>query len=145
MSSKARQTNEEIARAYPERVANRKELDLLDELLTEDFVEHSPLGEEQGIAESRAGMEMILAAFPDFTATVEDVVSAGDTVAMRVTIRATHEGPFAGVEPTGKKIEVQNMVFSRIEGDRIAERWVLPDMLGMLQQVGAVDVSLRAP
>ena len=145
MSSTELETNEEIARAYPERVATEKDLELLERLLTEDFVEHGPFGDENGIAEARAGMERLFEAFPDFTATVEDLVASGDTVAMRVTVRATHEGPFAGVAPTGNTVEVQNMVFTRIEGGRIAERWVVPDTLSMLQQLGAVDVELQRP
>lgn len=145
MSSTELETNEEIARAYPERVANEQDLDLLEELLTEDFVEHGPMGDENGVAEARAGMEELLGAFPDFTATVEDVVSGGDTVAMRVTLRGTHEGPFAGIEPTGNTIEVQNMVFTRVVDGRIAERWVVPDTLSMLQQLGVVDFEFQTP
>ena len=103
------------------------------------------MGDENGIAEARAGMERLFGAFPDLTATVEDLVASGDTVAMRVTLRATHEGPFAGVAPTGNTIEVQNMVFSRIEDGRIAERWVVPDTLSMLQQLGVVDFEFQTP
>jgi predicted ester cyclase len=88
-------------------------------------------------------MESIRGAFSDFSATVDDVVAEGDTVAMRVTLRGTHDGPFMGIEPTGNEFEVSNMVFTRIEDGKIAERWVLPDMLGMLQQVGAVDMPER--
>lgn len=77
--------------------------------------------------------------FPDFEATVEDVVAEGDTVAMRVTLRVTHEGEFMRTEPTGNSFEVQNTVFTRIEDGKIAERWVQPDTLGMLRQLGIVE------
>lgn len=144
MSSETQMSNEELARAIPERVASEGELDLLDDLLTEEFVEHGPFAEYHGVAEARANIEELLEAFPDFTATVEDVVSSGDTVAMRVTLRGTHEGPFYGTEPTGTEFEIQNMVFTRIEDGRIAERWVLPDMLGMFQQLGIVEMEVPA-
>jgi predicted ester cyclase len=84
-------------------------------------------------------MEDLGTAFGDFSATVEDIVAEGDTVAMRVLLQGTHEGEFMGVEPTGRKFEIENMVFTRIEAGKIAERWVQPDMLGWLQQLGAVD------
>ncbi|MFC7098909.1 ester cyclase [Halobaculum marinum] len=129
-----------IARRYPEEVATERNLDLIDELLTEDYVEHGPFGREShGRAEDRAGMDEILTAFPDFEATVEDVIAEGDMVAMRVTLRGTHEGEFMGIEPTGRSFEVQNMLFTRIEDGKIAERWVQPDTLGMFQQLGVVE------
>ena len=132
--------NKQIARRIAEDVATEGNLDLLDELYAEDAIEHSPLGENlQGRAVIRESFERLLAAFPDFSATVEDVIAEEDTVAMRVTLRGTHEGELMGVEPTGREFEVQNMVFTRIEEEKIVERWVQPDMLGMLQQLGVVE------
>ena len=135
--------NKRLARQIPEAVATAGDLDLIDTICTVDFVDHSPLGEVESHEEFREQMESIRGAFSDFSATVEDVVAEGETVAMRVTLRGTHDGEFMGVEPTGEGIEVANMVFTRIEDGKIAERWVLPDMLGMMQQVGAVDVPER--
>lgn len=127
-----------IARRFPEDVATEGRLELLDELLTDDYVEHSPFGGLEGREAAAEQLESLRAAFPDFTATVEDVVAEGDLVAMRVTLRGTHEGEFMGIEATGNSFEVPNGVFTRIEGDRIAERWIVPDLLGMLQQLGVV-------
>jgi len=132
--------NKRIARRYPEEVATGRNVDLIDELSTEDFVEHGPFGEDtHGREADKEQMRAFLAAIPDFEATVEDVVAEGDTVAMRVTLRGTHEGELMGIEPTGRSFEIQNMVFTRIEDGRIAERWVLPDSLGLMQQLGVVD------
>ncbi|MFC6863214.1 ester cyclase [Halomicroarcula sp. GCM10025817] len=135
--------NKRIARQIPEAVATAGDLDLIDTICAVDLADHSPLGEIESRAEFREQMESIRGAFSDFSATVDDVVAEGDTVAMRVTLRGTHDGPFMGIEPTGNEFEVSNMVFTRIEDGKIAERWVLPDMLGMLQQVGAVDMPER--
>ena len=136
--------NRRIARRVPEEIATERNLDLVDEVYAEDAVEHDPTGEQRGREAIREGMERLLAAFPDFSASVRDVVAEGDTVAMRVTLRGTHEGPFMGFEPTGRTFEVENAVFTRIEDGRIAERWVLPDMLGMLRQLGVSDVDPSA-
>lgn len=139
MASPSPATNERLARRVPEELASEKRLELVEELYAEDAVEHTPTGEFRGRAAIREDMERVFTAFPDITATVEDVVAAGDTVAMRVTLRGTHEGAFAGMEPTGKSFEVDNMVWTRIEDGRIAERWIVPDMLGLMTQVGAID------
>lgn len=135
--------NKRIARRYPEEVATGRDVDLIEELSSDDFVEHGPFGQDvRGPKADKERMREFLAAFPDFEATVEDIVAEGDTVAMRVTLRGTHEGEFMGIEPTGESFEIQNMVFTRIRDGKIAERWVQPDSLGLMQQLGVVDLPV---
>jgi steroid delta-isomerase-like uncharacterized protein len=131
--------NAQIARRVPEEVATEGDIDLIDDICAEDFLDHSPLGEMHGRDEFKGQIEMLRNAFRDFSATVEDVVAQDDMVAMRVTLRGVHQGEFAGAEATGNTFEVGNMVFTRIEDGLIAERWVQPDMLGMMSQLGIVD------
>ena len=133
--------NERLARSVPEDIAAEGNLDLIDEVFAEDAVEHGPLLQEaRGVDEIRAGLKRFRNAFPDFKATVEDAVTQGDTVAMRVTIQGTHKGEFMGWEPTNNSFEIGVMVFTRIEDNKIVERWVQPDTLSMLQQLGFVTV-----
>ena len=130
--------NKRIARRIPEEILTEGKLELVEELFAEDAVDQAPLGKDTGWDEIRAGMETMRAAFPDMSATVEDTVSEGDTVAMRITLRGTHEGEFMGREPTGKTIEVGSMIFTRIEDGKIVERWAQPNTLGLFQQLGIV-------
>ncbi|ELZ91938.1 hypothetical protein C440_16539 [Haloferax mucosum ATCC BAA-1512] len=134
------ETNAQLARRFPEEVATEGNIDLIDEICLADVVDHSPLGERRGREELKQQLRDIRASFGDFSATVEDIVAEGDTVAMRVTLRGMHEGEFMGIEPTGKSFEVPNMVFTRIENGMIAERWVQPDLLGQFTQLGVVDL-----
>lgn len=131
--------NERLSRRVPEEIATERNLELIDELYAADAVEHLPMGDTRGLDEIRADFERFLEAFPDFSATVEESVASGDAVAMRVTLRGTHEGSFMGIEPTNRQFEVSNMVFTRIQDGKIVERWVQPDMHGMLQQLGIVE------
>ncbi|MFC6992166.1 ester cyclase [Haladaptatus sp. GCM10025707] len=133
----------QLVRRIPEDVATKGNLDLIDEICTEDIRDHSPLGESVGREEAKQQIGSMRNAFSDFSATVEDIVEEGDTVAMRVTLRGTHDGEFMGYEPTGKTFEVQNLVFTRIEDGKIAERWVQPDMLGMMEQLGLTELPTR--
>lgn len=131
--------NKRVARRYPEEVATERDIDLIDEICSEDVIDHSPLGELRSRVKLKEQIKQLRTAFGDFSATVEDIVAEGDTVAMRVTVRGIHQGEFMGIEPTGREFEIQNMVFTRIEEGQIAERWVQPDMLGLMQQLGAVE------
>jgi predicted ester cyclase len=70
--------------------------------------------------------------------TVEDSVAGGDKVAARVTFRGTHEGEFQGIPPTGKQVTFTSIEFNRMAGNQVAEHWVELDLLGLLQQLGAI-------
>lgn len=136
--------NKRIARSVPEEIATERNLDRIDEVFAEDFVEHSSLGEEmRGRRAARELIQPVLDAFPDFEATVEETVAEGDLVAMRVTWCGTHEGPFMGIEPTGKSFEVPAMIFTRIADGKIAERWVVGDSMGLMTQLGVVEPPME--
>lgn len=142
MATATGETNKRIARRVPEELATEHDLDLVDELFAPDAVENGPFGQET-IRDNDARKEFmreVFTAFPDFEATVEDLIAEGDMVAMRVTLRGTHKGVFQGIEPTGKSFEISNLVFTRIEDGKIVERWVQPDRLGMLQQLGVAEL-----
>ncbi|WP_306056364.1 ester cyclase [Natronococcus wangiae] len=131
--------NKRLVRRVPEDVATEGNVDVIDDICAEDVIDRSPLGETRGREEFKEQIEAVRTAFGDFSATVEETVAEGDTVAMRVTLRGTHAGEFMGVEPTGREFEVANSVFTRVSDGKIAERWVLPDMFGLMQQIGAVE------
>lgn len=70
--------------------------------------------------------------------TIQDVIAEGDKLACRFLLEATHTGAFMGIPPTGKTIQVSGMTILRFEGGRCVERWNQADMLGWLQQLGAM-------
>ena len=90
-------------------------------------------GQQLGYSKDR-----LAEAFPDLRLTVEDVVSDGEKVAARVTFRGTHRGEFQGIPPTGKKVAFSSMEFNRVVGGKVEEHWVELDLLGLMQQLGAV-------
>jgi steroid delta-isomerase-like uncharacterized protein len=82
--------------------------------------------------------EVMLKAFPDLDRRIDDLVAEGDRVVARWSARGTHTGDFNGLPPTGKVIESSGITIFRIESGRIVEEWSESDMLGLLQQVGAI-------
>ena len=75
---------------------------------------------------------------PDLKFTVEDMIAEGDKVVARWTIRGTHEGTFLGVPPTGKQVTGKGVTIKRIAGGKVVEEWALIDLLGLMQQIGAI-------
>lgn len=112
---------------------------LADELISTEAIFHVPGRPEpmQGPAGYLAIIGMMREGFPDIQWTLEEMVAESDKVAARFTMRGTHQGPFFGVAPTGKKITVQAMNLYRLSDGKFVEERGQPDMLGLLQQIGA--------
>jgi len=81
---------------------------------------------------------MMRSAFPDIQWTLDEMVTENDKVAARFTMRGTHKNAFLGVPPTGKPIEVQSMAFYHLSDGQFIKEHGQPDMLSLLQQIGAV-------
>ncbi|AVC48596.1 snoaL-like domain protein [Rhizobium leguminosarum bv. viciae] len=81
---------------------------------------------------------MMRGGFPDIQWTLEEIIAEDDKIAARFTMRGTHHGPFLGVEPTGKSITVQAVNFYRLADGKFVEERGQPDLLSLLQQIGAV-------
>ncbi len=127
-----------LRRAYE--AANQRNLTAFFELFTPDFVLHNGSMTIQGLEAFKQLEAMLLTALPDLHYTVEDLIAEGDKVAVRLTARGTQHGAFLGVPPTGKHTTVTESALSRIVGGKIAEHWSETDMLGLLQQLGAVPM-----
>jgi predicted ester cyclase len=76
--------------------------------------------------------------FPDVTSIIENLIAEGDKVVARWRSRATHQGDYMGIAPSGKAVEFTGISFYRIEGNKIAQSWNIEDQLGLMRQVGAI-------
>lgn len=76
-------------------------------------------------------------AFADLHMEIRHLVSDGDLVAASLTVTGTHQGEWVGIPATGRRIEVEEMMFFRFENDLLAEMWELFDEHGMRQQLGS--------
>lgn len=83
----------------------------------------------------REGVGVIKRAFPDLHADIEDILAAGDRVAVRLTFRGTHEGEYLGFPPTGRPIKYVSHEFYRLANHLIAEEWICSDTTTLLRQL----------
>jgi steroid delta-isomerase-like uncharacterized protein len=77
-------------------------------------------------------------AFPDGRVTVDDLISADDKVAYRMTVTGTHKVELMGIPATNKHVTIRAIGIARVSGDHIVEEWENFDDLGMLQQLGVM-------
>ena len=137
MSDENDRTCAVIVRYYDE-IWNQGRLDVCDELIASDYVNHSaplpalPPGPE-GLKQTVAAVRR---AFPDVHYTIEDMVLGEDKAALRVTMRGTHRGEFLGVAPTGRTIEVRELQIEHLRDGQIVAHWHQIDDLGLQRQLG---------
>jgi len=121
-------------------VFNRGNVSVVDELLAPDFVEHEEL--PPGIPPGREAVKQLStifrSAFPDFKATIDDMIAEGDKVVARQTWSGTQKGEFMGVPPTGKRVSFGVIDIVRIAGGKVVEHWGQMDGMGMMKQLGAI-------
>ena len=67
------------------------------------------------------------------------MLSDGDRVATQLLMEGTHQGPWFGIPPSGKKIEIRMFTIHRVVQSKIVEDWVLVELLGLFQQLGVVS------
>jgi predicted ester cyclase len=79
-----------------------------------------------------------LRAFPDIQTAIEEQLAEGDRVLTRWTNRGTHQGAYCGIAGSGRQVEYGGMSIDRIEGGRIVANLGQADLLGLLEQIGAV-------
>ncbi|MBD9538915.1 ester cyclase [Ensifer sp. ENS04] len=138
--------NIELVRALHD-LWNTGDLDMVERVYSADFVAHWPPSSEvptrRGIEGIHFGVNRIRSAFPDWYEDVKDIFESGDRVTSRYVSTGTHKGPFWGIEPTGRSIEIHEISIFRCAGGRIVEQWCMCDELARLQHLGVDDAHLR--
>lgn len=136
------ETNKRIMNRFVEFINSASE-PLAQELISSNAVFYIPGRPEslQGPAGYLSLVGMMRSGFPDIQWSLEEMVTEGDTIAARFLMRGTHQGTFMGIPPTGKSIQVQAMNFYRLMDGQFVEEHGQPDMLGLLQQIGAAPAA----
>ena len=133
--------NKAVVRRWIE-AYNERDLEAEADVLAPDIVVHVPAapGPLEGLeAEAwRRFSGSFAEAFPDLRLTVQDIAAEGDTVAARVDFHGTHRGEFQGIPPSGKEVAFSSMEFNRVADGKVEEHWVELDLLGLMQQLGAI-------
>ena len=121
---------------------NKKHYDIAYEYVDPDFTAHGAGGQDikQGPDGVIGMVKAWHAAMPDGHMTVDDIITEGDLSTIRMTWRATHTGPFGDIPASGNQIEVTSIGIDRVIGGKITEGWGELNMLGMLQQMGAIPM-----
>jgi steroid delta-isomerase-like uncharacterized protein len=127
---------------YFNEVWNKGRVGMLDSILTEDYVNHTP---SVPAAPGPGGLKPIVLAirraFPDLKFSIEDVVYTDSAIAVRTIMSGTHLDTLFGIPPTGKFIKVNQINIEKLRGEKISEHWRVTEELLMLRQMGLVHLT----
>lgn len=133
------EANKTLMRRLLEEDISQGNLAVADEIVSPDFFDHTnPPGMQRGIEGHKAIVTLFRQSFPDLEWVIEDMIAEGDKVVARTLMRATHQGDFFGIPPTGRRVEMAGIHILRISGGKIVEHWGSNDDLGLLRQLGAI-------
>jgi steroid delta-isomerase-like uncharacterized protein len=137
--------NLELIRRVTLDVFDKGDMSVIDKLLTPDFIEHEPA---PGVRPGRDGVRdiaaMIRTAFPDLHIEIDDAFAAGDQVCARSTWTGTNTGPFMSNPPTGKSATWEAIDIVQVRDGLCAEHWGQLDIMGLLTQLGLMQLPMAA-
>jgi steroid delta-isomerase-like uncharacterized protein len=133
--------NKTVVREFIQGLFTKGDLGAVDDYLAEDFINHDP---PIGASADREGMRWagstFRAAFPDWHSDEHVLVGEGDIVVEHFTASGTQQAEMMGVAPTGRLVSLPGINIFRLRNGRIVERWGRLDDLGLLRQLGLVEL-----
>jgi steroid delta-isomerase-like uncharacterized protein len=127
--------NKQLIRRFLQRV-NAGDLAVVDEFISEDFVEHEEI---PGLPATKAGVrqmfEMFQAAFADAQFVVDDVIADGDIVSVRAHLTGRHRAEFMGVPASDNNISVGLADYFRVDDGILVEHWGVMDSGALMRQL----------
>ena len=130
--------NKQFMAHFVEEVLNKKNLNAIDHIVAEDFLEHIPFpGQGPGREGLRDIIVVFITAFPDLHWNIEEQIAEGEKVVTRFTMTGTHQGDFMGIPATGRSINVWGIVIDVVRNGLFSESRIILDSSALIQQLTA--------
>lgn len=101
-------------------LCNARRFDELHKFVAPDVVASETA---EGIDGYIAGIEAVVTGFSDYRWDLQHLLVDGTWIAARLIGVGTHTGPFRGLAPTGRAIEVQELAMDSTESGMITRCW----------------------
>lgn len=128
-------TSEDVVRRFISEMWGGQRLDLVDELV---HPEYTADGEVVGRDFVRRNITRMYTGFPDLRLDVTHLVANGAEVALMFDWVGTHEGVFAGIEPTGRTVRFREACFFTVANGQVIAGDFVADRLGARIQLGVL-------
>ena len=141
----ATEQNKALIARFVEELFNKGNIGIVNEIFAPNFIEREQL--PPGLPNGREGVKVLTtilrSAFPDFKATIDDILAEGDKVVIRMTWRGTQKGEFLGVPATAKRVSFGVIDIIRIANGKLVEHWGQMDSMSLMQQHGVIPAPVE--
>ena len=131
--------NKIIARRFIQELFNEGKVEEAKDFVTPDMIYHG-LEELRGLEDFKKWIIEDRKAFPDMEVTIVEDIAEGNNVAVRWTLKATHEGDFAGLPASHEKFEAHGADIFHFENNKIKEAWTIFDALAPALKLGVAEI-----
>jgi steroid delta-isomerase-like uncharacterized protein len=101
----------------------RRDWDRIEQLCAPGYVHHAPWVAAADVHAYIQTARRMFTAFPDMTATIEELVGADEWATVRYVTRGTHRAPFAGIPATGRTVSFSVLGLMHVRDGRLTEGW----------------------
>jgi len=124
---------------------NECDLDALDEVVDEAYVEFTPYGkiDQGGPERTKQALEWMRSVFGNIQFEIEQALAEGDFVFTRAIATGTHVGEFMSVRATGRPVQFAAAVVSKVSDGKLVQDWSFIDTMAILKQIGEVSLEPR--
>ncbi|HQR30422.1 MAG TPA: ester cyclase [Anaeromyxobacteraceae bacterium] len=129
----------QTSRRLMEEAFGKGNLEVFDELCSEDFRAHDPVTGDADRSQEKENCRMYRKAFPDLKPAILASYAAGDVCVQHWRMTGTHQGELLGLAPMGARCTVEGITVDRFKGGRIVESWTQWDALGLMRQLGVAQ------
>jgi len=136
----ANEQNKSIAHRFIQELFTEGKVDEAKNFVTPDVVYHG-LEDVRGLEDFKKWIIEEHKSFPDMQITIVEDIAEGSNVAVRWTLKATHEGDFAGLHASHKKIEAHGADIFHFENNKIKEAWTIFDALAPALKLGIAEMK----
>lgn len=118
----------------------------LDKYCDANFIEHTPApGQKPGLAGLKEMYPQWKAAWPDMKWEYTTIAADGDYVLAHYRMSGTNTGPFMGMPPTNKKMDITGVDVTKFKDGKGIEHWSYMEEMKMMTQMGLMDPSKMMP
>jgi len=108
-------------------------IDVIAETFTTDYVAHNSRKDYEGHSFIKRWTKQLRTAIPDIRVVkVEFHIQTNDTIVWQRTLKGKHTTKIWGIKPSGRPIKWKEMIVSRFDSEKIAEEWVVSELVGEL-------------
>jgi steroid delta-isomerase-like uncharacterized protein len=125
-------------------IFNEPNLDIVEEIFAPNFRARL-MGDPNMSRQSwKEIVGVFRAGFPDVFVEVGEVIATEDRVVIRCILKGTHQGEFFGVPPTNKEVAWSGTAWFDVKDGVATDHWGEMNILGLMQQIGAIPVPGQA-